>query len=1349
VIQLALKTVKLFLRTPLVEAVRVIREESPQKPSTIDRTLRGDLETIVLKAQEKERERRYQTAVELSGDIRRYLKDEPILAHPPSALYQLGKFVSRHKTVVGGVCGVFTILIAGIIATSWQAHMATEARRHAETETRRARAAEKEAESQKQLARNEAVRAEKQAALAQKETERADERAHAADYERYVAAIQFADASIKNGRLALAERTLLSAPEQMRNWEWGHLIHRLHPERLQLPVENASIVSYSPDGTRIYVGCDDGSASIWDADTGRQRVILFEEGSGNFRAAWSPDGTRVLSDHMSGIKISDAANGRQLIAVDDWRRNQNRYTRWSPDGTRILVAPFGLGETHNIDTAAVLDADTGREILSLQVKSHSSSTMVAEWSRDGDFIFTASDVEAKVWDATKGSEVSTLHDEHIPTIREYGREAVWSPDDTRILTSGPTGSVWDVATGQKMLDLGRCSYATWDPQGRRIMGIDTDCSGTEKRCIQIWDADSGEETQSLYEPRFASWNPDGEHLLAISSGGIGNLWHLDTQEKLPTHMNFGKLDLLPPRGGNTHETARTAWSIDGDRVLGISWNDAATVWDVFSGNSPNYFRGPRFVQDVLWSLGGVHILRGPISPREPTVLPGRSHPGLYRIPTNNAVAVWDSISSQIILRTAGVRGVYSPDGNRLFIASNDGTGKVLDVSTQAVIRSLGSHQNPIYNGIWSRDSKRILTNDRDFIAKLWDVETGRELITLDGIYLWTADYGVWSSDGTLLFTPGLESRGIPILSHRHGSQRIQRREVTSRVLDINTGLECVVFKNPRVRAVWIPGEKQLLSFEPFSSSPIGVWDAAAGKEILTLGAHSGADDIFFCPDGSRFLSVNSDGIKVWDAEEWSEVWTADRGGRNAAWSPDQTRIVTAADQLYIWDAVTGRELMSLSHQEELELVTGLNLRVRWSPDGTRILTESIDGTVSLLHSVPWRKRDFPGDTAMNWRERFTLWQADRYGEWRSQNLGSADRLLKQTSAKVEGADSREHVPCDNLQQSPAAFAESSIEVKVEELLDLEWSEYPIARVLEFYGKRTGRTLLIGPGVPRGPISLEHEEPLSETEGHIGIETLLRSHRVQLIPLGEKFLKVVVIRKGQNASPPAAPEPMSDPVLRPLGHVDIPYGRKFAEVEGRREYMRQVRFVEVPIAVLLDLIGEISGRIVIIAPSVPAIVLDLRSNTLLTESELLFAIEHLLRLYRVAVIPVGNRFVKVMLHSDEPTSSEWPTAEPVPVPVVTPRSALEGQDGRMISVRYIDTPLSTVLDQYGKLTGRTPIIAPDVREPLITMKSNNKLTETEFLIAVEIVLELHGIKVISQSDTVLKAETTEPLRAGSR
>jgi eukaryotic-like serine/threonine-protein kinase len=113
--------------TKLHEAVQSIREEDPTPLSSIDRLYRGDIETIVAKALEKDKARRYASAADLASDIRRYLEDQPIVARPASAAYQLSKFARRHRSLVAGASAVFVVLVAGVVASAWQAARATKA----------------------------------------------------------------------------------------------------------------------------------------------------------------------------------------------------------------------------------------------------------------------------------------------------------------------------------------------------------------------------------------------------------------------------------------------------------------------------------------------------------------------------------------------------------------------------------------------------------------------------------------------------------------------------------------------------------------------------------------------------------------------------------------------------------------------------------------------------------------------------------------------------------------------------------------------------------------------------------------------------------------------------------------------------------------------------------------------------------------------------------------------------------------------------------------------------------------------------------------------------------------------
>jgi serine/threonine protein kinase/Tfp pilus assembly protein PilF len=106
---------------PLPEAARLIREQGPARLGALDPRCRGDVETVVAKALEKDRGRRYPSAAALAADLRRHLRHEPILARPPSALYHLGKFARRHKALVAATAVFLSLLLGGGAVTAWQA----------------------------------------------------------------------------------------------------------------------------------------------------------------------------------------------------------------------------------------------------------------------------------------------------------------------------------------------------------------------------------------------------------------------------------------------------------------------------------------------------------------------------------------------------------------------------------------------------------------------------------------------------------------------------------------------------------------------------------------------------------------------------------------------------------------------------------------------------------------------------------------------------------------------------------------------------------------------------------------------------------------------------------------------------------------------------------------------------------------------------------------------------------------------------------------------------------------------------------------------------------------------------
>ena len=131
-------------RSDTLPSVAANRQTEPAKLSKL---VRGELDWIVMKALEKDRNRRYETASGLARDIERYLHDEPVLACPPTAAYRLRKFCERNKGPVRRSAVVLLALVGGIVGTTWGLVRAEQARRAEAERAEGERQAKDEAEA--------------------------------------------------------------------------------------------------------------------------------------------------------------------------------------------------------------------------------------------------------------------------------------------------------------------------------------------------------------------------------------------------------------------------------------------------------------------------------------------------------------------------------------------------------------------------------------------------------------------------------------------------------------------------------------------------------------------------------------------------------------------------------------------------------------------------------------------------------------------------------------------------------------------------------------------------------------------------------------------------------------------------------------------------------------------------------------------------------------------------------------------------------------------------------------------------------------------------------------------------
>jgi hypothetical protein len=490
---------------------------------------RGDLDWITMKALEKDRTRRYQTASGLAADIERYLHDEPVEASPPSASYRLKKLAHRHRAALVTSAAFVSLLIAAVIVSTWfafreksareladqnaalaaqnaerarieaenaqKARLAAEAqqkladdqRKVAEIEKQRAdknaKQAEQrrqEADSERRLAEREKSRADAKAVEAEQRRQDADRqkqlaeqawrRARLATYAKHLAT---AWREIEGNNLIAAGRELDACDWDLRGWE-HHYLWGLLERRLPLNIAPADKHSqFSADGRYL--------ASLALADRSRTTGTVREELSVRNLATNRANLSRISCSRICAIGDSYvySPDGRHIAVVLEQQQFGPEIQR-AQQGMR----PF-LSQTHVLGCAhviVVVRVDDGRIVFT--AKNWHGRFHYVNWSGNGRKIAALSDDGVvMIWDVTSGSldRLFRLQDDSVNCLKldsEGTRLAAGTHDGRVMVVDAQTGKVAALGSGHS----DRVSTVIWTADDRLI------ASAGEEKAIKLWDS---------------------------------------------------------------------------------------------------------------------------------------------------------------------------------------------------------------------------------------------------------------------------------------------------------------------------------------------------------------------------------------------------------------------------------------------------------------------------------------------------------------------------------------------------------------------------------------------------------------------------------------------------------------------------------------------------------------------------------------------------------------------------------------------------------------------------------------------------------------------------------------------
>lgn len=849
---------KRFESAALLEVLRVIREEEPPRPSQrlsscgelaaiaatrqmeptrLKRLVRGELDWIIMKALEKDRNQRYDSATALAADVERFLRDEPVLASPPSATYRLRKFVRRHRGQVIAAALVVLALVGASIAT---VQSAIHAHRLAD--------------------------AEKQA---RQEAEQEQQRAEAALYGSRVA---LAQEYWQNHDVRQARRLLDTGPPAFRAWEWYYLdrLTRLEQRRLSAQGQFTTAMSLSRDGKHLaaFSNRADVAARVWDLTTTQPptEVQLAEAGPryGFSTGTLHPGGNLLAVGERSGrIMLWDVATGKPRREVGNLGLAVNQLA-FSPNGQLLAAAGSPIRQS----SAVVLGLEMQRQ-QALKV-----------WNVEtGEVVFAPDDLCEAVVFSPDGQRLLALRLQSRVRLASFQpeyqvtlwRTATWKED-----RSLPQSTTWSFSGDGRLIAL-----AGRTPQGEGYAEIVDARTGAVRRrvsttlpisalalrpdgrflaiasrtqsTLEIHDLGTGPSSRPTRLLRGHEgpikdlcFTPDGTQLIASSEDETIRFWDITHDQE--ARLLPGKAGLIMTRVAIHPNGRQAAWA-QGDTVTsGVPFLDPGRqvlLTDLDTGISQQTLRGSARVRRVAFAANGARLITGDRAGQATT----------WDLKTGQALATCAEHTGWIEAVALSADGQWAasshvPDSttSKLFLPTRltpvPGVAQVWNAATAESRFTLTGHPSPISQLAFSPKGNTLASACVQEV-RLWDANSGTLRQRLSG----GGSAGmVFSPEGTLLAV--LEAQ-------------------QTKLIDVATGETRATLTVPAVAAAFTADGRRLATAQ---ETTVKLWDVSSGQEILTLTSPSGPYPqiqqiaaLQFAADGSRLLAARRDGmVHCWE-----------------------------------------------------------------------------------------------------------------------------------------------------------------------------------------------------------------------------------------------------------------------------------------------------------------------------------------------------------------------------------------------------------------------------------------------------------------------------------------------------